>query len=308
MHIQQNVPLAPYTTFHIGGTADYFTKAQSTDQIIVAVSWAKERNTPFFILGEGANILVGDKGFRGLVIKNEAKKVIRITDILLIAESGITISELIEKTAAMGLSGLEHFAGIPSSLGGALWQNLHFLSTDRSSTVFIGDIVEKAEILRITNLPAGRQGDELQIMNKETVNRNYFNFGYDYSSLHDSQDIVLAVTLRLEKKPKEEILHTIKENLAWRDERHPFEAWKKSAGSVFKKIEGHGAGRLIEKVGLKGTRIGGAEISSQHANFILNTGNATAREVKELIRLAQATIREATGLELETEISFVGEF
>src|SRR5258708_7563218 len=143
--IQSGISLAPYTTFHIGGQADYFVKVETIDEIIAAVLWAKdiqEKKIPFFILGQGANILVGDKGFRGLVIKNEAEefhissKGRNDTSVLLTAESGVTIAELINKTSALSLSGLEHFAGIPSSLGGALWQNLHFLSPDRQTTVF----------------------------------------------------------------------------------------------------------------------------------------------------------------------------
>jgi len=285
-----NVPLAHYTTFGIGGPADYFYKAESAQDIIKAVQWANERQLPFFVLGSGANILVGDKGFRGLVIKNESKKM-SLHDIFLTAESGITIAELIEITAENGLSGLEHFAGIPSTLGGALWQNLHFLSPDRSKTVFIGEIIENAEILichpdraarRVEGSVASENFFELDSstslrfarndIRARKVNKDYFHFSYDYSILHDTKDIVLSATLRLTKEDPKIIQERIAANLAWRAEKHPENAVKTSAGSVFKKIKGYGAGRLIDKVGLKGYQIGGARISEKHANFIVNTG------------------------------------
>src|SRR5258708_4987296 len=309
MDIKQHIPLAPYTTFHIGGPADYFITVFSTEELVAAVAYAKEKKIPFFVLGTGANVLVGDNGFRGLVIKNEAHK-FQISNfkfpisndqekknisVLLTAESGVVIGDLIEETAKMGLSGLEHFAGIPSTLGGALWQNLHFLSPDRQSTVFIADIVESANVL-------------LESGEVQQVDRSYFHFEYDYSVLHERKDVVLSASLVLQEKDPEVIRKTIIANQQWRDAKHPEDAWKKSAGSVFKKIDGYGAGRLIEQAGLKGKRIGGAEISMTHANFILNTGNATAGDVRELISLVQEKVKEQTSLHLEPEISFVGEF
>src|SRR5579871_4986467 len=200
--LQQDVPLAPYTTFHIGGPAKYFVIVGNHNDLITAVSWAKDQQLPFFILGQGANILVGDKGFNGLVIKNESKSFTIFSSsqgsqdddsVSLTAESGITIAELINTTAEVSLSGLEHFAGIPSSLGGALWQNLHFLSPDRTATVFIADIVQSAQILS--------ESGEVK-----TVPNTYFHFGYDYSILHDKHDVVLSATLDLKKSKKEDIM------------------------------------------------------------------------------------------------------
>lgn len=299
MNIEKNVQLAQYTTFHIGGPADFFVRATSVDDLISAVSWARGRGISFFVLGQGANILISDRGFRGLVIKNESDNV-SINGNVVVAESGTSIADLITKTAELGLSGLEHFAGIPSSLGGALWQNLHFLSADRTSTAYIADVVKSAEILRVDH--------RLELNDKETVNASYFNFGYDYSTLHNTHDIVLTATLELQSKNTQEIKKIIEENLAWRKEKHPENATKKSAGSVFKKIEGYGAGRLIEKAGLKGNTIGGAQISEKHANFIINTGNATAKDVRDLITLVQTKVKESSGLQLEPEISFIGEW
>lgn len=292
--LQQNVILAPFTTFHIGGPADYFVVTSSLDDLKEAVVWAKKNNQPYFILGTGANILVSDKGYRGLVIKNEAK-VYEFDGNILVAQSGCTIGELIELSKAQSLSGLEHFAGIPSTVGGALWQNLHFLSSDRSKTVYIADIVEGASMLK----PNG---------NAETVDKKYFQFGYDSSVLHTSSDIVLSATFRLVPQDPEVIQNTIDANLLWRAEKHPKNATSCSAGSIFKQIEGKGAGRLIEEVGLKGKIIGGAQISTVHANFIINLGNATAADVVGLIQLVIKTVHEKLNLDMEPEISFVGEF
>jgi UDP-N-acetylmuramate dehydrogenase len=315
--IQKRVSLTQYTTFHIGGPADYFIVANSSQDIIAAVSWARSKGLPFFVLGLGANILVGDKGFRGLVIKNESKKASlrgvslggAPNDVLMTAELGITIEELIHITSEKGLSGFEHFAGIPSTLGGALWQNLHFLSPDRKETVFIGEIVESAEILHCHS--GEEQSDNTRIdsgLARIAVPGGYFKFGYDYSILHDTQDIVLSATLRLKKEDPKTTQERINANLLWRLEKHPEYAWRSSAGSVFKKIEGYGAGRLLESVGLKGFAIGGAKFSEKHANFIVNTGNAAASDIRTLIELAQKKVKEKFSLDLQTEISFVGEF
>ncbi|HSW96839.1 MAG TPA: UDP-N-acetylmuramate dehydrogenase [Candidatus Saccharimonadales bacterium] len=301
MHIQKNILLAPYTTFHIGGPADFFVRVTNSDDFIGAISWARGKGIPSFILGQGANILVSDRGFRGLVIKNESNRIEFLKNNVMRAESGAIISDMIEQAATRGLSGLEHFAGIPSSLGGALWQNLHFLSPDRTATVYISDILDTARILRIAEY-------EFTPIKEETVDKTYFKFGYDYSILHDTRDVVLSATVQLQEKATAEIRHTIDENISWRKAKHPTDATKKSAGSVFKKIEGHGAGRLIEKAGLKGKRMGGAQISEQHANFIINTGNATAKNVRDLISLVQTEVQNVTGLSLEPEISFIGEF
>lgn len=294
MQIEDHVVLAPFTTFGIGGPTDYFTIAKSSEALLQAMQWAKTKNVPYFILGSGANILVGDKGYRGLVIKNEAK-VFEIAGNIILAESGAIMSEMIKVTAKKGLSGLEHFAGIPSTLGGALWQNLHFLSPNRKKTTYLGDIVRSGKVYT----------EEGEI---KKVDKEYFKFGYDDSILHKKHDVVLIAGLVLTVEEPEVIQERIKANLAWREEKHPFEAWKNSAGSVFKKIEGHGSGRLIEQVGLKGHKIGGAQISEKHANFIVNTGEATAKDVRNLIILIQEKVKKDLKLDMQVEISFIGEF
>ena len=306
--------LAPYTTFGIGGPADCFVVARSENELIEAIHFAKEKNIPFFILGTGANILIGDKGFRGLVIKNEANKseVSKETEerkVFLTAESGATIAELIKITQEKGLSGLEHFAGIPSSVGGALWQNLHFLNPDRSRTVFIGDILESAVILGIEGTSESTASDSGRTpFARMMVDCDYFQFGYDSSSLHSTHDVVLSATFALTAEDPKVITERINANLAWRAAKHPANAVKTSAGSIFKKIEGHGAGRLIEQVGLKGYHMGGAKISDEHANFIINEHGASAKDVRNLVDLVTKKVKNELGLDMQIEISFVGEF
>ena len=290
---EQDVPLGPLTTFGIGGPADLLTRPQSADELAEAVRWAQHEGTNWFLLGLGANILVGDKGFRGLVIKNEAAQ-ITIEGMQVTAESGAVMGELIGQTAAAGLSGLEHYQDIPSTVGGAMWQNLHFLSYPHERTFFIEEVTQGARVL---------SGGALK-----KVDRDYFEFGYDDSSLHRNGDVVLAVDFELAKAPPAEIQQRRERNAAWRAEKHPPNAVRCSAGSIFQKIEGVGAGRLIDAAGLKGYRVGGAEVSARHANYILNTGGATAADVRALIEHIQRTVKTDSGYELVPEIGFVGEF
>jgi UDP-N-acetylmuramate dehydrogenase len=207
--------------------------------------------------------------------------------------------DLIQATVERGLGGLHHFVGIPSTVGGAVWQNLHFLSPppERERTVFIAEVVEEAEILTA-------EGEV------RTVDREYFRFDYDYSILHDRPDVVLTVTFRLNEEPEPRLREVIRENLRWRDERHPDLWLYPSAGSIFQKIEGVGAGRLIDQCGLKGYvhPRGRAQIFDRHANIIVNLGGATAAEIREIIDLAQTTVQRELGYALKTEIGFIGEF
>lgn len=290
-------PLAPYTTFRIGGPADLLYDATSADELASAVEAARAAQVPYFVLGLGANILVGDAGFRGLVIRNRASTVRMDTDGRVHAESGATVAELIKRTVAMGWSGLEHYVGIPSTVGGAVWQNLHFLSPapERSRTMFIAEVVASVELL----LPSGQ---------RTIVSADEMRFGYDTSRLHGSGEIALAVDFQLERGDPFALHRVLQENLSWRGARHPWLDVHPSAGSIFKKIEGVGAGRLVDQCGLKGHRIGDAQISHIHANIIVNLGQATAADVRALIAHAQRAVQERFGQTLEPEIGFIGEF
>jgi UDP-N-acetylmuramate dehydrogenase len=293
-------PLAPYTTFRIGGPADLFYETNSADDLASAVLAARRHGVPYFLLGLGANVLIGDRGFRGVVIRNTARHH-EFRDAgascQLWTESGATVKELIQEAVPRGWSGLEHYVGIPSTVGGAIWQNLHFLSPSpaRERTMFIAEVFESCDILTA-------EGE------RRTVRSDYVKFGYDDTVFHHRADIVLSATFRLAKGDPD-ILHRImQENLSWRGSKHPWLDWHPSAGSIFKKIEGVGAGRLVDQSGLKGFRVGDAQISHMHANIMINLGHATAADVRALIDTAQARVREKFNQELQPEIGFIGEF
>jgi UDP-N-acetylmuramate dehydrogenase len=295
--LHESVPLGPITTFRIGGPADLLYEAVSADDLERAVLAAQRLSLPWFVLGLGANILVGDAGFRGLVIRNRAAGFSLSDDGVLRAESGAVFGNLIHTAVAAGWSGLEHYVGIPSTVGGAVWQNLHFLSPapGRDRTMFIDEIFESAELLT----EAG---------SRIVADRTYMEFGYDDSILHHTRDVALAVTFRLERGSVDSMQRVMQENLSWRGSRHPWLEHHPSAGSIFRKIEGVGAGRLIDQCGLKGYSVGDAQISYVHANIIVNRGAATARDVRRVISHVQREVESACGMLLEPEILFVGDF
>lgn len=290
-------PLGQYTTFKIGGPADLLYDATSADDLAEAVRLARATGVPHFVLGLGANILVGDRGFRGVVIRNVARAHQFIDRTALRAESGVTMRDLIFATIERGLSGLEHYIGIPSTVGGAVWQNLHFLSPapDRERTMFIAEVVETVELLSAS-------GERL------TLDRDAMAFGYDTSRLHHTKDVALAVSFRLTPGDPFLMHRVLQENLSWRGARHPWLDIHPSAGSIFKKIEGVGAGRLVDQCGLKGFRIGGAQISHIHANIVVNLGGATAADVRAVIAHAQHAVAAKFNQRLEPEIGFIGDF
>ena len=295
--LEADAPLAPLTTFRIGGPADLLYTATSAGDLAAAITAARDAGMPFFVLGLGANILVGDNGFRGLVIRNAATAHAWTSGGLLRAESGAIVQDLVLESARLGWSGLEHYIGIPSTVGGAIWQNLHFLSPapERERTMFIAEVFESCEILSAEGV-------------RGTVSADYVKFGYDDSVFHHRADYVLAATFRLEKADPARLYRIHQENLSWRGARHPWLQVHPSAGSIFRKIEGVGAGRLVDQCGLKGMQIGGAQISHLHANIIVNLGGATAADVRALIALAQDRVEAKFGQRLVPEIGFIGEF
>jgi UDP-N-acetylmuramate dehydrogenase len=295
--LRRDVPLAPYTTFKIGGPADLYFEAESADALATAILTAREAQVPYFVLGLGANVLIADKGVRGLVIRNVSSHHEFHDDGRLWVESGAVMAKIIPEAVRLGWSGLEHYVGIPSTVGGAIWQNLHFLSPapERERTMFIAEVFESADLLT-------------EESERRTVDAAYMQFGYDDTILHHRRDTVLSAVFRLQHGDPAVMHRVIQENLSWRGARHPWLDWHPSAGSIFKKLEGVGAGRLVDQCGLKGYRIGDAQISHIHANIMVNLGHATAADVIALIRHAQTTVRERLGYELEPEIGFIGEF
>jgi UDP-N-acetylmuramate dehydrogenase len=295
--LRTNVPLAPFTTFKIGGPADLLYDATTADDLANAVGAARSAGIPFFVLGLGANILIGDRGFRGLVIRNTAAHLQFPTPNAIRAESGAVMADVIRAAVTRGLSGLEHYVGIPSTVGGAVWQNLHFLAPapGRERTMFIEEVTASVELLAPSGARLTIPGSEMQ-------------FGYDTSRLHHTGEIALAVTFDLVKGDPSVMHRVMQENLSWRGSRHPWLEHHPSVGSIFKKIEGVGAGRLVDQCGLKGHTIGGAQISHMHANIIVNLGGATAADVRALIAFAQRAVLEKFAQRLEPEIGFIGEF
>jgi UDP-N-acetylmuramate dehydrogenase len=295
--LERDAPLAPWTTFRIGGPADLLYHASGADDLARAVMAGRAAGLPVFVLGLGANILVGDRGVRGLVVRNAAGRVEWREDGTVRAESGAVMQDLILESVRRGWSGLEHYIGIPSTVGGAIWQNLHFLSPapERARTMFIAEVFDSCDIL-------SAEGE------RKTVGPDYVKFGYDDSVFHHRADVVLAATFRLAKGDPDALQRILQENLSWRGSRHPWLGVHPSAGSIFKKIEGVGAGRLVDQCGLKGFRVGDAQISHLHANIIVNLGHATAADVRAVIAHAQRAVADRFGQHLEPEIGFIGEF
>ena len=295
--LRLSVPLAPYTTFRIGGPADVLLEAQTADELATAIAAARLAGVPWFVLGLGANVLIGDRGIRGLVIRNAAAAHTISPEGKLWTESGAVIQDLVLDTVRAGWSGLEHYIGIPSTVGGALWQNLHFLSPapERERTMFIAEVFESCEILAV-------EGD------RRVVDAGYIKFASDDTVFHHRRDVVLSATFQLTKGDPARLHQILQENLSWRGSRHPWLQVHPSAGSIFKKIEGVGAGRLIDQCGLKGFRVGDAQISHIHANILVNLGHATASDVRALVAHAQTAVKKQFGYELQPEVGFIGEF
>jgi len=307
LKIREKVLLKDYTTFKIGGPARYFFVAKNKEDLKNAILWAKKKRLPFFILGVGSNVLFSDKGFNGLVIKLQNTQY-EIRNTKVVAEAGVPLQKLVLETAKKGLSGLENLAGIPGTLGGAIWGNAGAFGRE------IGDLVEEVKILQIAN-------GKLQIVN---FKKEDCKFGYRESIFKRKENwIILEAILRLKKGRKKEIEEKIKEILRLRKEKQPLEF--PSAGSVFKNVPiekvpkeirekfkekiKNGflpAGVLIEAVGLKGFQIGGAKISEKHANFIVNVGGAKASDVKELIKKIKKEVKKKFKIQLEEEIKLVG--
>lgn len=299
--IQENVPLAPLTTFRIGGPARYLYLARNKEDVIQAVKAARECQIRFFILGGGSNLLVADKGFDGLVIKVQSSK-IKVKNETIEVESGAIFGKAVADSIKAGLTGLEWAVGIPGTVGGAVYGNAgafgHHLS----------EVVEKAKVLD--------ENGQVKVLSNEDC-----QFGYRDSIFKHQPWTILGTTLKLKRGDSTKSQKLVQGYLSRRrTPSHP------SAGSVFKNIaisdlppetgkivpkekikEGMvPTGYLIEQCGLKGEQIGGAKISEKHANFIVNPGEAKAIDVVELIRLCKERVKEKFGIELEEEIQYLG--
>ena len=281
--LKNNVPLVPHTTFGIGGPAELFYEARTDRELIGAMKAAHSLKIPYFILGGGSNILIADQGITGLTIKIQNQK-LEVKDNRIIAKAGTPLSKIVKAARDNALSGLECCMGIPGTIGGAV------ISNAGSKKEWIGQNVETITILD--------ENAKIIKLKKEECGFKY----RDSRFKHRLQEIILEISLRLTSQTKEKIAEKEKNFLQERSGQPQ----EKSAGSVFKNPPGDFAGRLIDVAGLKGKRIGEAQISSQHANFIINLGNARADDVYALIKLAQETVKEKFGVKLELEIKLVG--
>lgn len=286
MKIIKNEPMKNHTSFKIGGMADEFCTASSKEEIAELINYANEKSIPYFIMGNGSNILVSDKGIRGLVIKISGDfSGYEISGNVIKAESGALLSTLAKAAQKSGLSGMEFAGGIPGTLGGAVYMNAGAYGGEMSGIVKSVTYLKNGEIKKI---------------------EDGFGFGYRRSIFADLGAVILEAELELKNGNPEEIKAKMEDYKTRRTEKQPLSM--PSAGSVFKRPEGHFAGRLIEDAGLKGFQIGGAKVSEKHSGFIVNTGGATAKDVLALIRYIQKTVKEKFDVELETEVKIVGEF
>lgn len=287
--LQQNVSLAPYTSARIGGPADFLLVVKSAAELEAAVVAAWEADLPFTLLGSGSNVLIGDKGIRGLVILNRAGHVrfIEEEQPRVWAESGAGLSQVAQRAAARGYGGLEWAATVPGTVGGAVYGNAGAFGGDMAGSLLLAHLIT----------PQGRQSWNAQEM----------GYGYRTSRLKrgEVQAVVLAAELRLELSTPEQARRQI---AAFSQRRKATQPPGASMGSMFKNPPGDYAGRLIEAAGLKGLRIGNVEVSPIHANFFINHGQARASDVRALIEEVQTKVREAFGISLELEIEFLGEW
>jgi UDP-N-acetylmuramate dehydrogenase len=289
--LQENVPLSGYTAARIGGLADALVLVHSADELAFAAEKFWKQDMPFLLLGGGSNVLVSDNGVRDVVIINRARSIKFTTQTeppCVLAESGVTPNDISQRAARLGLAGFEWAAGIPGSLGGALYGN---------AGAFDGDIAGNLITLELIHRQHGRQ-----VWTAEKM-----EYGYRTSVLkrEHSPAIILSADLGL-SHGNPQVIQAKMEQFSQR--RHNTQPAGASLGSMFKNPPGEKAARLIEATGLKGRRIGNAEISFQHANFFINHGQTRAEDIKALIELARNSVAEKFGINLELEIEFVGEW
>ena len=283
-----NEPMSKHTTFRIGGNVDIFIKLRSTEQIEKVVQLSREINEPLKIIGNGSNILVKDNGIRGIVAKICTNSYEFINDDTIRVDAGLLNSKVAQILLEKELAGFEFAAGIPGTIGGAIKMNAGAYGGQMS------DIVVSTRYIDLSN---GKLKIE-QIDNKE------HEFGYRHSKFSNNM-IILDTTLKLNKGNKEEIQEKMDNNKKSRQEKQPID--KPSAGSTFKRGSDFITAQIIDQCGLKGYTIGGAQVSEKHAGFIVNTGNATAKDVIELIEFVEKQVLEKFNKTIELEIEVIGE-
>ena len=277
-----------HTTFRVGGPAECFITVDTRKQLAKALSYLQMTGWDFFILGNGSNLLVGDRGYRGVVIRLGAEfSGIEVSGEKVTVGAGALLGSAAKAALEAGLTGFEFAAGIPGTLGGAVRMNAGAYGGEMKQ------VVESVEVM-------GMDGEILYLDN-ETM-----EFGYRTSAIKNRPYVVLSAQLKLKTGEKEKISETMRELAQKRREKQPLEF--PSAGSTFKRPEGHFAGKLIQDAGLAGKSVGGAQVSEKHCGFVINRGDATAADVSQLIRETQNTVQDKFGVTLEPEVIFLGDF
>ncbi|MBE6665183.1 MAG: UDP-N-acetylmuramate dehydrogenase [Ruminococcaceae bacterium] len=281
--VKENVPLSSYSTMRVGGLASYAAFPKNGNELSALILEARENKIRYIIVGNASNIVFSDRGFDGLVIFTTAMRSIHWDGTCVTAECGASLTGLSAAATKKGLSGLEFAFGIPGTVGGAVYMNAGAYGSQISAVLTESTYLRGTEILERTT--------------EEHL------FGYRTSIYRSTNDIILSAKFMLTPKKSEEIAMQAEKNMASRKSKQPLEY--PNAGSVFKRPEGAFPGALIEQAGLKGFRIGGAEISEKHANFIVNTGNATADDILRLTEFVQKEVFRRFGILLETEIIYI---
>ena len=281
-------PMASHTTFRIGGPADYFVMPETVEELAAVLKLCKEEQMPYFILGNGSNLLVGDKGFRGVVIQLYKNfDGIQIEGTKVTAKAGAMLIRVAKESGKAGLTGLEFASGIPGTIGGAMVMNAGAYGGEMKDVVTAVTVLTKeGDIKNLT-------GDEM-------------NFRYRGSVVEDEGYIVLEAVMELKEGNLEEIQARIDELSIQRKTKQPIEY--PSAGSTFKRPEGYFAGKLIQDAQLRGYRVGGAQVSEKHCGFVINAGGATAADVMQLMQDVSDKVNAQFGVTLEPEVKRVGEF
>lgn len=295
--VRANVPLAPLTTFRVGGPAEWLLETRSSDEIVHALDLARERQVPATILGGGSNVLVADLGVRGLVIRPRGGDVHAEDGRHVRADAAVTINGLVRWAINHGRAGLEAWAGTPGTVGGAVFGNAHYGGR------LIGDLITSARL-------ATRSGGTIDVEAEQMA------FGYDRSRLQDTGEILLSAVFRVSAGEPAALRATARASLAFRKRTQPLDS--PSAGCIFQNPEPGrdivpdgipwSAGALVDRAGLKGTAVGGARVSPTHGNFIVNEGTATAADIKRLIDRCRREVHKRFGVVLREEIVYLGDF
>ena len=289
LEVEKNKNLAEFASFKVGGPADLFLVPKKVDALQNLMPLIIESKLPYFILGRGSNLIISDKGYRGIIIYTEALNDYQIENNIITAECGLQLKEIADFAYQNSLSGFEFAAGIPGSLGGALYMNAGAYGGEMK------DVIVKAQFVN-------HKGKLIELTKKE------LNLDYRTSILQEENPdwIAVNVTIQLKKSDKKTIRNKMEELHEKRWSKQPMEL--PSAGSIFKRPPGHYTGPLIEDAGLKGFQIGGAQVSIKHAGFIVNKGNATAEDIVNLINKIKEEVYKISGVQLEVEPRFLGDF